>query len=166
MAAHLEHFVHLPECFSHSDCPALWRKLSEPTSSPVWCCWSPSSLSLATGSVRDLNSPWSLGSSHSRKLKVNRRNSSLCFVFFFLQFSQAEFSCLSTLKPTLFPSPSSGSGIILFIFHANFMNEITARLYGPCSVHAVVLNDKFQLPIFLVGAFKKQCFLFQSKCSL
>ncbi|KAL3055986.1 hypothetical protein OYC64_018649 [Pagothenia borchgrevinki] len=46
-----------------------------------------------------------------------------------------------------------GSGIILFIFHANFMNEITARLCGPCSVHAVVLNDKFQLPIFLDSHF-------------
>lgn len=45
-----------------------------------------------------------------------------------------------------------GSGILLFIFHANFLNEITARLCGPCSVHAVVLNDKFQLPIFLVGS--------------
>uniref|UniRef100_A0A673HSJ7 M-phase phosphoprotein 8-like n=1 Tax=Sinocyclocheilus rhinocerous TaxID=307959 RepID=A0A673HSJ7_9TELE len=45
---------------------------------------------------------------------------------------------------------AEGSGILLFIFHANFLNEITARLCGPCSVHAVVLNDKFQLPIFLV----------------
>ncbi|KAG9330403.1 hypothetical protein JZ751_025524 [Albula glossodonta] len=42
------------------------------------------------------------------------------------------------------------SGILLFVFHANFLSEITARLCGPCSVHAVVLNDKFQLPIFLV----------------
>ncbi|MEQ2215232.1 M-phase phosphoprotein 8 [Xenoophorus captivus] len=49
------------------------------------------------------------------------------------------------------PQPE-GSGILLFVFHANFLNEITARLCGPCSVHAVVLNDKFQLPIFLVGA--------------
>ncbi|KAG9349719.1 hypothetical protein JZ751_028167 [Albula glossodonta] len=46
-------------------------------------------------------------------------------------------------------SPVEGSGILLFIFHANFLSEITARLCGPCSVHAVVLNDKFQLPIFL-----------------
>ncbi|XP_042351216.1 M-phase phosphoprotein 8 [Plectropomus leopardus] len=46
-----------------------------------------------------------------------------------------------------------GSGIILFIFHANFLNGITARLCGPCSVHAVVLNDKFQLPIFLDSHF-------------
>lgn len=52
------------------------------------------------------------------------------------------------------PQPQTeGMGIILFIFHANFMNEITARLYGPCSVHAVVLNDKFQLPIFLDSHF-------------
>lgn len=49
------------------------------------------------------------------------------------------------------PPPPPGSGILLFIFHANFQSEITARLCGPCSVHAVVLNDKFQLPIFLVG---------------
>uniref|UniRef100_A0A087XKX9 M-phase phosphoprotein 8 n=1 Tax=Poecilia formosa TaxID=48698 RepID=A0A087XKX9_POEFO len=46
-----------------------------------------------------------------------------------------------------------GSGILLFIFHANFLNEIIARLCGPCSVHAVVLNDKFQLPIFLDSHF-------------
>uniref|UniRef100_A0A3Q1H3H9 Uncharacterized protein n=1 Tax=Anabas testudineus TaxID=64144 RepID=A0A3Q1H3H9_ANATE len=50
------------------------------------------------------------------------------------------------------PQPE-GSGILLFIFHANFLNEITARLCGPCSVHAVVLNDKFQLPIFLDSHF-------------
>ncbi|KAF6717036.1 M-phase phosphoprotein 8 [Oryzias melastigma] len=50
------------------------------------------------------------------------------------------------------PQPES-SGILLFIFHANFLNEITARLCGPCSVHAVVLNDKFQLPIFLDSHF-------------
>uniref|UniRef100_A0A3P8TZG0 Chromo domain-containing protein n=1 Tax=Amphiprion percula TaxID=161767 RepID=A0A3P8TZG0_AMPPE len=50
------------------------------------------------------------------------------------------------------PQPE-GSGIILFIFHANFLTEITARLCGPCSVHAVVLNDKFQLPIFLDSHF-------------
>ncbi|KAG7463616.1 hypothetical protein MATL_G00178470 [Megalops atlanticus] len=50
-------------------------------------------------------------------------------------------------------SPAEGSGILLFIFHANFLSEITARLCGPCSVHAVVLNDKFQLPIFLDSHF-------------
>uniref|UniRef100_H3DE10 M-phase phosphoprotein 8 n=1 Tax=Tetraodon nigroviridis TaxID=99883 RepID=H3DE10_TETNG len=50
------------------------------------------------------------------------------------------------------PQPE-GSGILLFIFHANFLGEITARLSGPCSVHAVVLNDKFQLPIFLDSHF-------------
>uniref|UniRef100_A0A3B3Z9K4 Chromo domain-containing protein n=1 Tax=Periophthalmus magnuspinnatus TaxID=409849 RepID=A0A3B3Z9K4_9GOBI len=50
------------------------------------------------------------------------------------------------------PQPE-GSGILLFIFHANFQNEITARLCGPCAVHAVVLNDKFQLPIFLDSHF-------------
>lgn len=50
------------------------------------------------------------------------------------------------------PQPE-GSGILLFIFHANFLNEITARLCGPCSVHAVILNDKFQLPIFLDSHF-------------
>ncbi|XP_061081620.1 M-phase phosphoprotein 8 isoform X2 [Conger conger] len=50
-------------------------------------------------------------------------------------------------------SPVEGSGILLFVFHANFLSEITARLCGPCSVHAVVLNDKFQLPIFLDSHF-------------
>ncbi|XP_059417744.1 M-phase phosphoprotein 8-like isoform X1 [Carassius carassius] len=50
-------------------------------------------------------------------------------------------------------APGEGSGILLFIFHANFLTEITARLCGPCSVHAVVLNDKFQLPIFLDSHF-------------
>ncbi|KAM9850925.1 M-phase phosphoprotein 8 isoform 2-T2 [Aulostomus maculatus] len=50
------------------------------------------------------------------------------------------------------PQPE-GTGNLLFIFHANFLNEITARLCGPCSVHAVVLNDKFQLPIFLDSHF-------------
>ncbi|KAJ0070642.1 hypothetical protein NL108_017142 [Boleophthalmus pectinirostris] len=34
------------------------------------------------------------------------------------------------------PQPE-GAGILLFIFHANFQNEITARLCGPCAVHAV-----------------------------
>ncbi|KAG7467259.1 hypothetical protein MATL_G00151420 [Megalops atlanticus] len=50
-------------------------------------------------------------------------------------------------------SPVEGTGILLFIFHANFLSEVTARLCGPCSVHAVVLNDKFQLPIFLDSHF-------------
>ncbi|XP_031661475.1 M-phase phosphoprotein 8-like isoform X5 [Oncorhynchus kisutch] len=50
-------------------------------------------------------------------------------------------------------TPGEGSGILLFIFHANFLSEITARLCGPCSVHAVILNDKFQLPIFLDSHF-------------
>uniref|UniRef100_A0A8C7X7L5 M-phase phosphoprotein 8 n=1 Tax=Oryzias sinensis TaxID=183150 RepID=A0A8C7X7L5_9TELE len=50
------------------------------------------------------------------------------------------------------PQPES-SGILLFIFHANFLNEITARLCGPCSVHAVVLNDKFQLVAIYVCHF-------------
>ncbi|PNI94679.1 MPHOSPH8 isoform 3 [Pan troglodytes] len=54
-----------------------------------------------------------------------------------------------------------GSGILLFIFHANFLGkEVIARLCGPCSVQAVVLNDKFQLPVFLVklliGAYRVQ----------
>lgn len=54
------------------------------------------------------------------------------------------------LKSVL-PLPYSGSGILLFIFHANFLGkEVIARLCGPCSVQAVVLNDKFQLPVFLV----------------
>ncbi|XP_065586170.1 M-phase phosphoprotein 8 isoform X3 [Cyrtonyx montezumae] len=47
-----------------------------------------------------------------------------------------------------------GSGILLFIFHANFFGkEVVARLCGPCSVQAVVLNDKFQLPVFLDSHF-------------
>ncbi|RLW08239.1 hypothetical protein DV515_00003098 [Chloebia gouldiae] len=47
-----------------------------------------------------------------------------------------------------------GSGILLFVFHANFHGkEVVARLCGPCSVQAVVLNDKFQLPIFLDSHF-------------
>lgn len=50
--------------------------------------------------------------------------------------------------------PFSGSGILLFIFHANFLGkEVIARLCGPCSVQAVVLNDKFQLPVFLDSHF-------------
>nr|XP_030738627.1 M-phase phosphoprotein 8 isoform X6 [Globicephala melas] len=47
-----------------------------------------------------------------------------------------------------------GSGILLFIFHANFLGkEVIARLCGPCSVQAVILNDKFQLPVFLDSHF-------------
>ncbi|XP_062959348.1 M-phase phosphoprotein 8 [Cynocephalus volans] len=47
-----------------------------------------------------------------------------------------------------------GSGILLFIFHTNFLGkEVIARLCGPCSVQAVVLNDKFQLPVFLDSHF-------------
>ncbi|XP_054127778.1 M-phase phosphoprotein 8 [Melozone crissalis] len=47
-----------------------------------------------------------------------------------------------------------GSGILLFVFHANFFGkDIVARLCGPCSVQAVVLNDKFQLPVFLDSHF-------------
>ncbi|XP_012863354.1 M-phase phosphoprotein 8-like [Echinops telfairi] len=47
-----------------------------------------------------------------------------------------------------------GSGILLFILHANFVGkEVVARLCGPCSVQAVVLNDKFQLPVFLDSHF-------------
>ncbi|XP_062861807.1 M-phase phosphoprotein 8 [Trichomycterus rosablanca] len=63
-----------------------------------------------------------------------------------------DFSLEFNYKPPQHP-PVEGSGILLFIFHANFMTEITARLCGPCSVHAVVLNDKFQLPIFLDSHF-------------
>ncbi|XP_063186797.1 M-phase phosphoprotein 8 isoform X2 [Chroicocephalus ridibundus] len=47
-----------------------------------------------------------------------------------------------------------GSGILLFVFHANFFGkDVIARLCGPCSVQAVVLNDKFQLPVFLDSHF-------------
>ncbi|XP_037232431.1 M-phase phosphoprotein 8 [Falco rusticolus] len=47
-----------------------------------------------------------------------------------------------------------GSGILLFVFHSNFFGkEVVARLCGPCSVQAVVLNDKFQLPVFLDSHF-------------
>ncbi|XP_066031924.1 M-phase phosphoprotein 8 [Chamaea fasciata] len=47
-----------------------------------------------------------------------------------------------------------GSGFLLFIFHANFFGkDVVARLCGPCSVQAVVLNDKFQLPVFLDSHF-------------
>ncbi|XP_026768459.3 M-phase phosphoprotein 8 isoform X2 [Pangasianodon hypophthalmus] len=63
-----------------------------------------------------------------------------------------DFSLEFSYKPPQH-TPGEGSGILLFIFHANFMTEITARLCGPCSVHAVILNDKFQLPIFLDSHF-------------
>uniref|UniRef100_A0A8D0CA49 M-phase phosphoprotein 8 n=1 Tax=Salvator merianae TaxID=96440 RepID=A0A8D0CA49_SALMN len=47
-----------------------------------------------------------------------------------------------------------GSGILLFIFHANFFGkDVVARLCGPCSVQAVILNEKFQLPVFLDSHF-------------
>ncbi|KAM5278861.1 M-phase phosphoprotein 8 isoform 2-T2 [Hipposideros larvatus] len=47
-----------------------------------------------------------------------------------------------------------GCGVLLFIFHANFLGkDVIARLCGPCSVQAVVLNDKFQLPVFLDSHF-------------
>ncbi|XP_068123026.1 M-phase phosphoprotein 8 [Hyperolius riggenbachi] len=46
------------------------------------------------------------------------------------------------------------SGILLFVFHANFVGkEVVVRLCGSCSVQAVVLNDKFQLPVFLDAHF-------------
>ncbi|XP_067842196.1 M-phase phosphoprotein 8 [Heptranchias perlo] len=52
-------------------------------------------------------------------------------------------------------SSIEGTGILLFIFHANFFSHdhIVAKLCGPCSVQAVVLNDKFQLPVFLDSHF-------------
>ncbi|XP_033864871.3 M-phase phosphoprotein 8 isoform X2 [Acipenser ruthenus] len=64
-----------------------------------------------------------------------------------------DFSLEFNYKPT--NKTTEGSGILLFIFHANFFggNEIAARLSGPCSVQAVVLNDKFQLPVFLDSHF-------------
>ncbi|XP_030056144.1 M-phase phosphoprotein 8 isoform X2 [Microcaecilia unicolor] len=47
-----------------------------------------------------------------------------------------------------------GSGVLLFVFHANFCGKnVVARLCGSCSVHAVVLNDKFQLPLFVDAHF-------------
>ncbi|XP_012697794.2 M-phase phosphoprotein 8 isoform X2 [Clupea harengus] len=64
-----------------------------------------------------------------------------------------DFSLDFNYKPPPTHNPGEGLGILLFIFHANFLSEITARLCGPCSVHAVVLNDKFQLPIFLDSHF-------------
>uniref|UniRef100_UPI00398F11B5 M-phase phosphoprotein 8 isoform X2 n=1 Tax=Pristiophorus japonicus TaxID=55135 RepID=UPI00398F11B5 len=52
-------------------------------------------------------------------------------------------------------SSVEGTGILLFIFHANFFSHdhIVAKLCGSCSVQAVVLNDKFQLPVFLDSHF-------------
>ncbi|XP_064297287.1 M-phase phosphoprotein 8 [Phalacrocorax carbo] len=63
-----------------------------------------------------------------------------------------DFSTDFNYKPP--PSVPEGSGILLFVFHANFFGkEVIARLCGPCSVQAVVLNDKFQLPVFLDSHF-------------
>ncbi|KAG8452903.1 hypothetical protein GDO86_004633 [Hymenochirus boettgeri] len=63
-----------------------------------------------------------------------------------------DFSLDFTYKPP-FTIPE-GSGILLFVFHANFFGkEVVVRLCGPCSVQAVVLNDKFQLPVFLDAHF-------------
>ncbi|XP_067889790.1 M-phase phosphoprotein 8 isoform X2 [Heterodontus francisci] len=52
-------------------------------------------------------------------------------------------------------SSAEGTGILLFIFHANFYSHdhIVAKLCGSCSVQAVILNDKFQLPVFLDSHF-------------
>uniref|UniRef100_A0A803T4K2 M-phase phosphoprotein 8 n=1 Tax=Anolis carolinensis TaxID=28377 RepID=A0A803T4K2_ANOCA len=59
-----------------------------------------------------------------------------------------DYSSEFTYKPP--QTVPEGSGILLFIFHANFFGkEVVARLCGPCSVQAVVLNDNFQLPVFL-----------------
>ncbi|XP_043928765.1 M-phase phosphoprotein 8 [Protopterus annectens] len=64
-----------------------------------------------------------------------------------------DFSMDFTYKPP--QNAPEGSGMLLFIFHANFFSgsEIVARLCGPCSVQAVILNDKFQLPVFLDSHF-------------
>ncbi|XP_044297712.1 M-phase phosphoprotein 8 isoform X4 [Varanus komodoensis] len=63
-----------------------------------------------------------------------------------------DYSTEFTYKPP--QNVPEGSGILLFIFHANFFGkEVVARLCGPCSVQAVVLNDKFQLPVFLDSHF-------------
>ncbi|XP_061484591.1 M-phase phosphoprotein 8 isoform X2 [Rhineura floridana] len=62
-----------------------------------------------------------------------------------------DYSSEFTYKP---PQKVEGSGILLFIFHANFFGkDVVARLCGPCGVQAVVLNDKFQLPVFLDSHF-------------
>ncbi|KAL8191010.1 UNVERIFIED_CONTAM: hypothetical protein K2H54_066661, partial [Gekko kuhli] len=59
-----------------------------------------------------------------------------------------DYSLDFTYKPP--QNVPEGSGILLFIFHANFFGkDVVARLCGPCSVQAVVLNDIFQLPVFL-----------------
>nr|XP_028582102.1 M-phase phosphoprotein 8 isoform X1 [Podarcis muralis] len=59
-----------------------------------------------------------------------------------------DYSSEFTYKPP--QTVPEGSGILLFIFHANFCgNVVAARLCGPCGVQAVVLNDKFQFPVFL-----------------
>lgn len=58
-----------------SGCPAWPRTLSEHTLSLDWCCWSPSSLLLATGFVRDQTSPLSLDSRHSHNQRVKDRHS-------------------------------------------------------------------------------------------
>nr|XP_034971020.1 M-phase phosphoprotein 8 isoform X2 [Zootoca vivipara] len=59
-----------------------------------------------------------------------------------------DYSSEFTYKPP--QNVPEGSGILLFIFHANFFGKVVAaRLCGPCGVQAVVLNDKFQLPVFL-----------------
>ncbi|XP_077197761.1 M-phase phosphoprotein 8 isoform X3 [Paroedura picta] len=63
-----------------------------------------------------------------------------------------DYSLDFTYKPP--QNVPEGSGILLFIFHANFFGkDVVARLCGPCSVQAVVLNDKFQLPVFLDSHF-------------
>lgn len=63
-----------------------------------------------------------------------------------------DFSLDFNYKPP-FNTPEE-SGILLFVFHANFFSkEVVVRLCGPCSVQAVVLNDKFQLPVFLEAHF-------------
>ncbi|XP_066474822.1 M-phase phosphoprotein 8 isoform X2 [Tiliqua scincoides] len=63
-----------------------------------------------------------------------------------------DYSLDFTYKPP--QNVPEGSGILLFIFHANFFGkEVIVRLCGPCAVQAVVLNDKFQLPIFLDSHF-------------
>ncbi|XP_053241805.1 M-phase phosphoprotein 8 isoform X4 [Podarcis raffonei] len=59
-----------------------------------------------------------------------------------------DYSSEFTYKPP--QTVPEGSGILLFIFHANFCGKlVAARLCGPCGVQAVVLNDKFQFPVFL-----------------
>ncbi|OCT93181.1 M-phase phosphoprotein 8 isoform X2 [Xenopus laevis] len=63
-----------------------------------------------------------------------------------------DFSLDFSYKPP-FTTPE-GSGILLFVFHANYFGkEVVVRLCGPCGVQAVVLNDKFQLPVFLDAHF-------------